>query len=200
MNDIPKPILDKMLSLSDRYGFDDKVFHVSELIYCLRKAYFRRRCFDKLKLNPLLRWFYFRGRIFDDALTKLFDLNQVEFKEKVDDFEITGTVDFIYDNCIYELKTISVYPSSPLLKHVMQVCAYSHLSGINKAKIIYVSLNDLPKVFDVDTSASNFCWSLICSRARTLLEALKNNIPPDKSNEDWECNNCEFIDLCREEK
>jgi CRISPR/Cas system-associated exonuclease Cas4 (RecB family) len=197
---LPEPIWKKIVE--DTAGYEPEIgtYHVSELIYCLRKAYFRRMYRDQITLNPTLRWYYYRGLLFDKIWTKCFDLNQVPVQKVCGEYTIIGRIDFIYENKIYELKTSFYLPKEPSVKHLAQVNCYSAMSGIKEARLLYISFSGYPRIFTVDTSNSQDILNLVSLHAGILHGCLKDKNPPAPNNEEWECRNCEVKEICQKEK
>ena len=207
LKDLPEPILEHILaSTIDELQFRDGSLHVTELLYCLRKAYFRRKITDVEK-ELTQRWYLYRGNVFDQLWTPLFNRNQVRVTYRVPGGpNIVGRIDFIWEEngepVIYELKTISnryAIKDGPKEEHVKQVKFYAYCENIQVAKLIYVSFEGV-KIFTIDCSNAEEVVNEIDERARRLYFFLKSERLPPKTDKKWECKFCEFSDYCKNEE
>jgi len=200
---LPKEIIDHIVKTAAReyeYYRDESV-HVTELVSCLRKAYFRRKLKHLPERTAGDLWYFYRGLIFDELWTGLFPRNQVRVTHRIfGGPTIVGRIDFIAyepDPIIYELKTISSLRGldEPHESHVKQVKFYAWCENIPQARIIYVSLEGV-KVFDIDCSDSDKVVEEMQMKAMVLYECLKSGEIPPKTNSTWECKNCMFKEMC----
>ena len=176
--------------------------HVTELLYCLRKAYLRRTL-PEISRDIEQRWYTYRGIVFDQLWTGLFDRNQVRVTHRIPDGPtIVGVIDFIaYENdepVIYELKTIAnryAIKNGPKDDHIKQVKFYAYCENVLRAKLVYVSFEGV-KIFDIHATDAPVTVYWLEDRARQLYEALKKKIPPAKTDREWECRYCEVADHC----
>ncbi|GAH83715.1 unnamed protein product, partial [marine sediment metagenome] len=137
---LPKPIVDHINSSIKTRQNIPHVFHVTELVYCLRKAYYRRLYPDREKRNIRGNWNLYRGKTFDGLWTPLFEVNQHTLRVTQRGLTIRGTLDFIYDDgngaALYDLKM----PANTFFKsqsgagegYRRQVQAYLSLAHHNK--------------------------------------------------------------------
>jgi len=199
---LPKEILEHIYktTVKDYEYYRDESIHVTELTYCLRKAYLRRKIEQPPEKTIDGLWFFYRGLIFDEMWTGLFPRNQVRVTHRIPNGPtIVGRIDFIAyepDPVIYELKTISTLKAvnEPKEEHVIQTKFYSWCENVQKARIIYVSFEGV-RIFDIDCSNVDEVVENLEWRAVTLYECLKKNkIPPKEDT--WECNYCELKELC----
>ena len=112
---LPTPIKNHLRNRMGKRVFIQNVYHVTEILYCLRKAYWKRMG-GKNEFDLSGLWNIYRGNTFDDAFSSLFEHNQITLKsEKVhpeleDLLTLTGTFDFIWvdesnlDKVLYDLK------------------------------------------------------------------------------------------------
>lgn len=138
-NLLPKPIADHLRSSIKPRKNILHVYHVTELVYCLRKAYYKRVYPGREKRNLKGYWNIYRGSTFDRLWTPLFEINQHTLRVSRRGVVIVGTLDFIYDDgdgpVLYDLKM----PSSTFFKirsgaglgYRRQVQAYLSLAHAN---------------------------------------------------------------------
>jgi len=112
---LPTPIKTHLRNNMSKRPSIKNVYHVTEILYCLRKAYWKRMG-GKNDFDLAGLWNIYRGNTFDKKWSPLFEHNQVTFKSerKHPEFEdlitLTGTLDFIWvdesslDKVLYDLK------------------------------------------------------------------------------------------------
>jgi CRISPR-associated protein Cas4 len=200
---LPTEILEHIArTVEKEYEYRDEVLHVTELLYCLRKAFYRRKVPEEAQKRIEQYWYVYRGNVFDELWCKLFERNQVRVTHRIPNGPtIVGRIDFVRtengEPVIYELKTVSSHyaiKDGPKPHHVAQVKAYAWMENIKRAKLIYVSFEGV-KVFDIDCSDAESVVLWLEGRAMKLYRSLKENKPPERE-EGWECRYCEFKDIC----
>lgn len=112
---LPTPIKTHLSRMVQTRPFIQSVYHVTEILYCLRKAYWRRMG-GKNNIDLMGLWNIYRGSTFDNAWSPLFEHNQHTLKserihpETDELLTLTGTLDFIWvdesnlDRILYDLK------------------------------------------------------------------------------------------------
>ncbi len=202
VNELPEPIKRHIEEItSSEYTHRDGEVHVTELLYCLRKAYYRRMAEkngENVEKELKNRWWLYRGVVFDELWTGLFPKNQVRITHRIPDGPvIAGKIDFIYNDTVYDLKTISneyAVRDGPKEEHVKQVLFYAWVNNTPKAGLIYVWLGGV-KIFLIDTSRAYEVVKELEERAMKLWTALRKMEPPERE-ESWQCKYCEFKDIC----
>lgn len=217
LNDLPSIVKKHIVSSVNRekegyYTVKDNEIHVTELLYCIRKSYFKRT----IPKSILLKGAYnmWRGQELDEAWTPLFPDNQQRCTYRIQGIPVTivGKYDFIdpEDGAIGDLKTVkNLYYciSAPKMEHVKQIRFYAYLNAISKAKLIYMDYGDCVK-HDVSVTDSE-CLEVIRNleiTARVLYQALVNKTPPEVypseerkwlcgEGEEWEC---EYFRECKQ--
>jgi len=209
---VPAPIVEHIRKVVKERLDIPKVYHVTEACYCLRKAFFKRRFPDvawrHLCDNLKSMFNIYRGRLFDDAWTPLFNINQKTLMVRRYGICFIGTLDFVYDGVLYDLKV----PNSTFYKkrngadlgyrrQVQTYLAMAHSQGllldVNRCCVMMYA-EDM--VFDwVEPDDGILDWVL--ERAKLLDEALeKGDVSGLKGPEmRWECDPdyCPFVKLCR---
>lgn len=160
---LPQPIIQHILNKSRERVVYPHVYHVTELIGCLRKAYFKRKYGDLIKHSLNTLWNFYRGHLFDDAFSPLFPENQKPVTRTYNlrnaECTVVGYFDFIYKNILHDLKTAhdrTMYylkRDGPRKDNVRQVQIYMELLNeerIQLGRLIYVGLSPNPLQFDVE--------------------------------------------------
>ena len=177
--------------------------HVSEITYCLRKAYYVR----KERVTPPLEKVTVLniGRAMHLLIEKYIDSKrnveyEVEVKYPFREITVIGTIDLIVDNTIIELKTVSRKPKEVYQHHYSQVNAYHFMlrekrKDINEvAYIVYINKrNGEIYVYTVIPNLNDFMLTLL--RAYQLYHHLISNEPP-KPEYTYLCNFCEYRMVC----
>lgn len=197
--DLPKPIRDHIEEiLRENYlEMHEDGFGVHELIYCLRKAYYRRKLGEKIFPTEDQLWWIYRGKLFHRVWGSLFEKNEVKGEHITPSgIRIIGHADIIHDGCVYELKSVNSLEGVPREWHEKQVKAYSFIFGMKKAKIVYISFRGV-RVVDVPTDDAEEVIRELERRAEVLKTSLDRDIPPDPSPLGvWECRFCPFREYC----
>ncbi len=169
---------------------------VKELCSCIRKAYYLRKYKDYF-FSDDTRWMIFRGMIFDDIFSSLYEKNGVKFVHNVDGIDIVGKIDFIdeFDN-IWELKTVNSIWSvkkKPRYDHQLQANFYAYATGRDSYNLLYVSFDGV-KVYNNIPMDKEMAEHII-KNAKDLNYYLENDIipPMEKSNL---CKYCQYYHIC----
>lgn len=171
--------------------------HVSEVVGCLRRAYYlRTRAFQLSPANALKLLGDGIHTAFQEVLRR--EGFETEFKVGIDlkDFRLVGHVDAYHPERaeVLELKTVNQIPERPYDTHLKQAQIYRALASVKHAYIIYISRADgKVRVFKVDGDRGVLGWAV--GRAKALKEALTRGEPP-KPEETRLCNHCEFTLVC----
>jgi len=207
LKELPNPILEHILTTTlEEYEYRNETLHVTELLYCLRKAYLRRTHLD-IEKELEQRWYLYRGSVFDRLWCELFPRNQIRITYRIPNGPtIVGKIDFINkegdDLVLYELKTIAnryAIKDGPKEGHIKQAKFYAWCENIDVAKLVYVSFEGV-KIFTVDCSDAHEVVKELEERAKLLYNCLKKERLPPRTDKEWECRYCEFRDICSVEE
>lgn len=198
---LPKPIADHIRSCIKSRENIPHVYHISELVYCLRKIYYRRIHSDRENRNLKGSWNIYRGSTFDRLWTPLFEINQHTLSVSRRGIVITGTLDFVYDDgdgpVLYDLKmpasTFFKVQSGAGLGYRRQVQAYlslAHANGelldVHRVRVLMVAKDVVvEEVNEWTDMLSSFLWP----RAFVLDDALNRRDPTALRGPEspWEC-------------
>lgn len=202
--DLPRAIQEHILAqVNDEYTYSNNSFNLTELLYCLRKAYFSRT--QKKPLGLESAWFIYRGSMLDEAWTPLFRRNQVRctYRLKNAPAVIVGKYDFLdgeNSDTIYDLKTTKSlhFINEAKEEHIKQVRFYAWLNAIPKARLLYVDFGDV-KAFDVEVGDCSDLLYELDGKATKLYWALQKGKPPEDSGPKWMCKEgvCEYYEECQ---
>jgi len=107
---IPAPIKEHMLRTFENRINIKNVYHITEILYCLRKAYLARMHPNDIKMHPSSIWHIYRGSTFDAAWSPLFEINQRTYQVEREGKTVTGKLDFVwfdeekFEKVLYDLK------------------------------------------------------------------------------------------------
>jgi hypothetical protein len=198
---LPKPIVDHISSSINVRENIAHMYHVTELIYCLRKAYYRRVYPDRENRSLRGSWNIYRGATFDRLWTPLFKINQRTLNASRRGMTIVGTLDFIFDDgtgpALYDLKmpasTFYKSQSGVGLGYSRQVQAYlslAHFNGllldVHRVRVLMVAEDIVVEEFGEWTDMLD---SWLWPRAFLLDNALNRKDPTTLRGPEspWEC-------------
>jgi len=204
LNDLPEQIkLHIVKSVNgDDYHNKPNTFSLTELLYCVRKSFYRRKIPRDLDLESSFN--IYRGKVFDNLWCGLFQHNQVRSTYRCRHIPITisGKYDFITsNNVLTDLKTTKslYYIKEPSEEYKKQVRFYAWLNSLDKAQIIYIDFGDC-KVFPVEVGDCTELFEELEDKAAQLYFALENCVPPVKGADGWMCKKCEYAENCKEDE
>jgi len=203
----------QMLKQQLRIRKKDEI-HVSEVVQCLRKAYYYRKYGDPLTLSHLSDTkcvILGLGICTHMGLQSLFQQMRfqtekevrVKVHTKLGSFDFIGTIDLYRSDMIVELKTVNKIPERPYEHHLRQVICYqamcSGTSGeILPAYIVYICKRDgRVKIFQVKYEAD--VYSEMLERAVRLYMCLRKDVLPEPERSHL-CKYCEFQFRCSEDE
>lgn len=176
-------------------------YHVTEIIYCLMKAWYRRMHPERSTWTTRSLWNISRGNTFDQEWTSLFEVHQKNYRVKRQGITVTGTLDFVYDDgggdILYDLKM----PASTFYKRrggaglgyrrqVQSYLALAHANGelldVHRARVLMVA-GDV--VVEEVEEWLGMLDSWLWPRAEALDAALGVGTPAGLpvAEEGWEC-------------
>jgi CRISPR/Cas system-associated exonuclease Cas4 (RecB family) len=171
--------------------------HVTDLTWCLRKAYYRR--FQNKKLSPKQLFFFLEGHQRHEGIQSLLGSSNAE--KEVCKYDVTGHIDLLGDYPI-EIKTTHSAPNRINELHLRQLAYYCLLTNSNMCSLITQYIEDNLITFEQITFSKleldQYLHEMI--EARDILKFAyerKTTAQLPKAQE-WQCRNCEFTNLCRE--
>ena len=202
LDDLPQPIKDHILRNANGEDYHSKpnTYSLTELLYCTRKAYYRRTCPKPTELESAFNMY--RGKVFDNLWSPLFQHNQVRTTHRCRNIPITisGKYDFLTtDNILTDLKTTKslYFVNEPSEEYKTQVRFYAWLNSIDKAQIVYIDFGDC-KVFPVEVGDCTQLLEDLERKAEVLYFALRDKTVPYKplTSPEWLCKKCEYKEEC----
>lgn len=206
LEDLPQPIKNHILRKVNDTDYHGKpnTYSLTELLYCIRKAYYKRTDPQPLTIDQAYN--IYRGKIFDDLWSPLFRHNQVRatYRCRTVPVTISGKYDFLTDDGILtDLKTAKslYFINEPSPEYKNQVRFYAYLNSIDRAQILYVDFGDA-KVFPVEVGDCTDLFTELEVKAAQLYYALQQNEPPEKPliTHEWLCQKCEYQTQCNQTK
>jgi CRISPR-associated exonuclease Cas4 len=202
LEDLPKEIKEHILrsANSEDYHSKPNTYSLTELLYCIRKAYYRRTQPKATELEAAFNMY--RGKVFDNLWSPLFQHNQVRSTYRCKNIPITisGKYDFLTkDNILTDLKTTKslYFVNEPSEEYKTQVRFYAWLNSIEKAQIVYIDFGDC-KVFPVEVGDCNEMLEALELKAEILFKSIQNKAVPFKpvTAPEWMCKKCEYKEEC----
>ena len=183
--------------LQEKFGDIREGIHVSDLVYCLREAYFR-------KTNPVAFTEKQLGYFVDGARRhgELQNLLGVQKEVEVERFGVQGTIDVLLDKPC-EIKTTRARSSLPD-HYFTQLGFYCVLNGTCSGYLVVQRLlNENPWEFYIVEWTPEEITSLeeeMKGKATLLREALAlqdfHILPKADSKLSWKCHGCSYSDQC----
>lgn len=173
--------------------------HVSDLLYCLRKTYFRR--VNEIPITDRMQLLFAIGK----AMHNYLHPGQGEQSVEVDG--ILCSPDNTEDKS--EIKTTrsnsDKFNPSDMPKWERQMMAYCKALGVKVYNLdaFFICGNYKPPFPTLRTFEYTFTegeiesnWQWLKARRDILVKALETDTPPAKDCEEWECKECEAIGYC----
>jgi CRISPR/Cas system-associated exonuclease Cas4 (RecB family) len=194
-------------------------YYPSEIGMCIRKTWYSY-LYPK-GLEPKLLKIFSLGNMIHDYVAKVFESSknphielvksEFPFKEKVDDFLISGRIDNLIlvkennTNLLVEVKSTSdvTYVSEPSPHNIDQLQLYLHFTGIKDGILLYVDKkNMISKVFYISYNKDHAAKTI--DKFRKLHICLTKEIVPEPESRmdkkrKWMCRMCEYREKCYKE-
>jgi len=187
-------------ALEKKHGGKRGEIHVSDLVYCLREAYWRK--IDPAPPTEKQLSFYVDGARRHKALQVLLE---ARCEVPVSRWGIHGTVDMLLDGPV-EIKTTRARRSLPS-HYFKQLGYYAVLTRSQRGSLIVHRLNSEPpwEFYRIKWSQAELeaLATEMRNRASLLRKALKQRDPrtlsPPGPDMAWKCRSCRYRNRCREE-
>ena len=169
--------------------------YVTEVSCCIRKSWYIRALNEPLSPETVV--IMVLGDAVHYIMRDMLSLGESEkrFEKQVGDFKIAGRVDKILGNIVVEFKTTSQIPQKPYEHHIDQLQLYLWLSDLNIGYLVYVDKRrGKVKAFKVTRNDERIKRLLL--KAKKLYSSLKTGMPPEPDPKPWECEYCQFKELC----
>lgn len=198
---LPAPVI-RSLKQHD-FVYHRNVYHVKDVIGCLRKAYFNRKEPQNDIFHPLEKLVSFkRGKLFEGMVssTKWQALSgSLAYQIKGEAVKLTGRLD-AYDpenSEITEIKSkvIKHYTKLPQQEDVLQLQCYGtifkEIFSVEKLRLVYFDMN-IFKQYEVPFVDKS---SWLKERVTNLHVAIRDSKPPMKERS-YGCNYCAYAKKC----
>jgi len=204
---LPTPIVEHMRRTIGGRPAIENVYHVTELLYCLRKAYNRRIYSNGDGFDNSSLWNIYRGTTFDYKFSPLFDINQKTYHITKEHLTITGTLDFVwideknFDPILYDLKMpkntfykkssgAGKFYTEQVQTYLAMAHANNELMHVHRARVLMLADDLVIQEVQENDEILNYLWE----RAFILDDAVKTHktdplepltiVGPE---EEWEC-------------
>jgi len=188
--------LKEKMELEDKERLSE--IHVSDLVYCLKKAYFRRKGYEKVESRESLM-----TKSLGKGHHHLYEVLKDHLKEvEIKKFGVTGTIDMLGEYPV-ELKTSrkNVNELDVPENYIRQIAYYCILTEKTVGYLIHINIiKPKVKVYRLDYSNVIEKYKAeFFERLERLKKALEGSNPSvlENTNYRWECRNCPFRKICR---
>jgi hypothetical protein len=203
---LPTPIVDHMRRTMTNRPHVRHLYHVTELLYCLRKAFWKRTHHNS-EMNIESLWNIYRGVTFDEKWSPLFKINQKTYAVEKEHLTITGTLDFVWldekdlEPVLYDLKM----PKNIFYKkrdgagkfYIEQVQAYlamahwnGELTNVHRARVLMLADDLVIQEVEENDDVLNYLWKRAFLLDKKLADFNEDGtIPLDLLGPEmqWEC-------------
>lgn len=207
---IQKMILDETNEKNDYHPMPNS-YHITELVGCIRKTYYRKTLPKKPVDLETAKNFH-RGNTWDKDFCRCFRHNQIRvtYRCQKTPICISGHFDFLNEDnpekpVITDLKAPKTLffierEGKPSNHYRKQVLFYCYNTAIPDGAILYWDGHKhLSYPIEATAEACQLLLDELETKCLMLYEALKNRQPPSKDVfilENWECSYCEFSEEC----
>ncbi len=189
-------------------------YHITELVGCLRKTFYKRTQ-PKKPVNLEFANNFHRGKLWDKDFCRCFKHNQVRVTYRCRNIpiSISGHFDFLNNDnpnapVITDLKSPKTLfyvekEGKPSEHYRKQVLFYCYCTAINQGAVMYwTGVKPLTFPVEVSEDSCRFLIEELEGKCLALWMALKHHRAPslEASNpEAWECKLCDFKSKCEAE-
>ncbi len=190
---------------------EEGVYYPSAIGTCLRKQYYiytveRRPSSEKLAIFATGKGVH---KAVAEALSAsgIVKVESEEVETKLDvskEVQLRGRMDILVvevngERVVVEVKSTSRLPENPYENHLLQLQTYLHAAELERGALLYWDKRTgRIKAFEVKRDEKYL--AKVAERALILHEYLKKGSPPPKEavieNRLWECDLCEYNDIC----
>lgn len=204
LDELPDRIKQHVLDfVNKQYPKDDNRIWVTDILYCLRKAYYRRKNPKPIPLDQA--WRMYIGTLIHNDIEGAYNDPDKKFEVPIYNTGavLVGKYDVLDDDTIYELKVVDsnykyfLDKKGPSEEYKNQLRIYMHVKGKQQGKLAYLMHKD---AIMVPITLEGFSMDEMLTRAAVLWDALKTNTLPPKTEEAWQCKMCEYREECMKEK
>ena len=173
--------------------------HVTDLTWCLRKAYYRR--FQNKKLNPNQLMFFLEGHQRHEGIQSLLgDTRAVE--QEVGKYGVIGHLDLL-GNYPIEIKSTHGQPGKRINETALrQLAYYCLLTDSTVCSLITHYIEDNLITFEQITFSKleldQYLRDMIEARDMLQFAYERKNPAQLPRGQEWQCRNCEFAQTCNQ--
>ena len=197
--------------MADHFKRDEEEregIHVTDLLYCPLKAYYRKKFPEKNQDDYEGFLVKLIGTLAHQVLERI---EGGEPEQKIEWEGIHGSIDLVLGDEIVEFKTtrknVRRFEDVPET-YVDQVRSYAALSGLRKAKLVIINVSHPldSKIFDIEFDDVEISeWKIKLLERKLLLERAlaagdEKMLYPHAPRFEWECRYCEFSHMCGRRK
>lgn len=177
--------------------------HVTDLTWCLRKAYYRR--FQNKKLSDGQLMFFLEGHQRHEGIQSLLG-NSRAVEQEVAKYGVVGHLDLL-GNYPIEIKSTHSPPGKRINEtHLRQLAYYCLLTDSTVCGLITEYIAERPEDNLITFEQLTFSKLELDQYLRDMIEARdmlqfayeRKSVAQLTKGQEWQCRNCEFNQICRE--
>jgi len=196
-----KELLTEIAELDTVKHIKDKTIYVTQVCQCLRKSFYELTM-PIVDINDVFRKHLVIGSSIHLYIQKLLSnyCGELGYKCRIEvpiefeynNYKILGRADAVINDVVVEFKTTVKDVKIPNMLHLMQTNLYTHILGLNKYVVVYVTPND---ILEFNYTFNNELLNMFMRRLNILVNALNSMNVPSPEEDVW-CKNCLYKHLC----
>jgi len=193
-------------------SYDRPYISVTELISCIRKAYYQRQKYPT-DINQLYKFAYLKlinhvGDAVHEFIQELYDFEEVEKTVISEIYKVKGRIDGLHGKYLIDIKTIDEdkFQNKYIESHYHQCLIYTFILNeeygykVDTLTIVYV-IRNLQKIIPFDLPYDHDLAKSLIEKSQILKQCLTSKKVPDPYNaKREECRYCQFMKFCTEDK
>lgn len=194
-------------------SYEKPYIYVTELFYCLRKAYYTRLKYA----TDLKKQFNFSyldlinrvGNTIHDYVQEIYNFTEIEKTVVTDKYRVKGRVDAIYDKYLYEFKTLDEkkFTGIYIKEHYYQPIIYSYILNseynynIQTITLVYFFRDNLKrKPYSIDLPTDDKIAISFLEQAKVLHNCITaKEIPEPLNSSKDQCFWCPYMEYCEKD-
>ena len=188
-----------VIKLQERCAPARTEIHVSDLVWCLRKAYYRR--FQNKKLSPEQLLFFLDGHQRHEGIQSLLGKDSKE--QEVRKYGVVGHLDIARNEPV-EIKSTHSQPKKISEVIMRQLAYYCLLTDSVACSLITHYIEDRLITFDrvafSKLELDQYLHNMIEDRDLLSFAYERTSVTQLPRGQEWQCRNCEFNQSCDKEQ
>lgn len=194
-------------------SYERPYISVTELFYCIRKSYYNRLKYQ-IDLKKQFNFAYLDlinrvANTIHEYVQEIYNFTETEKTIVSEKYKVKGRIDAIYENFLYEFKTIEErkFSGTYIKEHYYQPIIYSYILNteynynINTITLVYFFRDNLKrKPFSIDLPLDDKIAVKFLEHATLLHNCiLRTDVPEPLGWSEDQCKWCSYINYCKKD-